>query len=242
MDFIFTRSLSSSFLYFPTKTAQTVWLCRGRNQLKILPVKKRWLRWGEVRGRKWWRGLTKFITCQPWGGWGRHQIRNQWPRVAGGQLPSYLPPLPILIRANNSQTRRSADCGPLWELLTQRLREAQWQNNSEQARDVDISRPTSGDDFLPLTSILTSPHHLPIISRLPDPAARSAVAATNHQLWVYGCCCFSESVGSSSVDPGLSQSKHLSWLPAWLPSKSPDTNDKRDDRLLEITENNNNLL
>ena len=91
---------------------------------------------------------------------GRHQIRNQCdgPGAAGGQLPSYLPPLPILIRANNSQTRRSADCGPLWELLTQRLREAQWQNNSEQARDVDISRPTSGDDFLPLIWPPSSPH------------------------------------------------------------------------------------
>ena len=91
--------------------------------------------------------------------------RDWWLTAAGGQLPSYLPPLPILIRANNSQTRRSADCGPQWEqsvevfLFTQRLREAQWQNNSEQARDVDISSPvTSGGDFLPLIWPPSSPH------------------------------------------------------------------------------------
>ena len=71
--------------------------------------------WGELRTEVLSGGVVwpSSSRVNP-GTWGRHQIRNHWARLAGGQPPSYLPPLPILIRANSSQTRRSGDCGSEW--------------------------------------------------------------------------------------------------------------------------------
>ena len=122
----------------------------------------------------------------------------------------------------------AAHCGSYW------LRD--WEKPNDR---TTRSRPEMLTSAVPLPVItsclwppsspaLPSPHlSSPSSYHLPSSWPRGAVSsgASNHQLGVYWCC-FSESVSSSSVDPRLSQSKHLSWLPAYHCSKSSPTNDK----------------